>query len=118
MRLLSPLFRLTLILALTLVSGHWAVGRSLARGAVALELCLDGSIVTVTLDARGNPVRQAHSCPDCVLGGVGLEARVAAVLVAPMARARALVPAAVPISLHPLPAPCALARGPPLPVVA
>lgn len=117
MRLLSLLFRLTLILTLTLVSGHWAVGRSLARGAVALELCLDGSIVTVTLDARGNPVRQAHSCPDCVLGGVGLEAPLSEP-VAPMARVRALAPEALRLALHPQPAPRALARGPPLPVVA
>jgi hypothetical protein len=62
-----------LLLALIQVSGHQAVGRAMASGAVSLELCSDGRLVTVTLDARGNRVADAHACPDCVLAGLAVD---------------------------------------------
>ncbi len=106
------ILRLFLIAALALVSGHWAVSRSLADGAVALELCADGSITTVTLDRNGTPVTQHHDCPDCVLAGLGVEAAPPAIA-APVPRVLHLVLSAVALDVPPGSSPHPVARGPP-----
>ncbi len=117
MRMLTLALRLLLVLALALVSGHQAVGRALASGALAVELCRDGSLVTVTLDASGKPVAQDHACPDCVLAGLALAADPPA-LAAPTRRALPVgAPAARPAPCGQA-APCPAARGPPAPMSA
>lgn len=102
-----------LLLALT------SQGRALAREAVEVPgmqatLCTGDGAVTVTLDARGNPVAPARHCPACVLAlslppGVpvaGLPLRLARfVPVAPLQRL------AKPGAAHPTPP----ARASPLP---
>jgi hypothetical protein len=112
MRMLTLTLRVILLLALALVSGHQAMGRALAGGAIATELCIDGSLVTVTLDARGNPVSHDHACPDCVLGGLAVTLD-PQVLTPPGAVTRAVLDELRAASVHALAAPRPAARGPP-----
>lgn len=112
MRKLSLSLRVLLVLTLALVSGHQAVGRALATGAVFVELCRDGSLVTVTLDARGNPVSHDHACPDCVLSGLAIGSD-GPLVAPPLARARPMVATFRAGAVHGRAVPLALARGPP-----
>ncbi len=115
MRKLSLTLRAILLLALVLVSGHQAMGRALAGGAIATELCIDGSLVTVTLDAQGNPVSHDHACPDCVLGGLAVEPDLASLSPPGAAVPDTRTPLSAE-SVHGLAAPRPAARGPPAPL--
>lgn len=112
MRMLTLTLRAILLLALALVSGHQAMGRALASGAIAMELCVDGSLVTVTLDAQGNPVSHDHACPDCVLAGLAVSPDPEE-LTPPGTVARAVLDGIQATSVHGLAAPRPAARGPP-----
>ncbi len=103
---------LMLSMVLGLVSGTMAVARVGAIGVTEVTLCSGAGVVTVALDADGNPTGPMHPCPDC-LAGFGL----AVVPVLPVgrgqvARRSVLLPptdarAAPQVSLPPQ------ARGPP-----
>lgn len=67
---LTLALRLLLLSALILVPARWAVDRAMASGALDVQLCADGSLLTVTLGRDGRPVSHASACPDCVLAGL------------------------------------------------
>lgn len=56
---------LALVLALTSVTMAQARGQAMAVGQVVI--CSGGALVTVPVDAEGNPTGPAHICPDCAL---------------------------------------------------
>jgi len=72
MQRLSLALRLILALAIALVSVHTAIGRAEASGAWDVEFCVGAEVITVTLDAKGQPVKRNHTCPDCVLSGLAV----------------------------------------------
>lgn len=106
---------LLLALVLGLTSGTMAVARGHAAApGEAMVICTGYGLVTVTLDADGNPTGPVLPCPDCVAALAALPAGPAALPVLPQRRARA----ARPPRRGPVPArPCRSrpARGPPGP---
>ncbi|MBN2631685.1 MAG: hypothetical protein JXR75_14235 [Rhodobacteraceae bacterium] len=62
---------LMLSIILGLVSGTMAVARVGAIGVTEVTICSGAGVVTVALDANGNPTGPMHPCPDC-LAGFGL----------------------------------------------
>ncbi len=63
-QILAPV-GLTLLLAVT--SLHMAVARGQATAVGEMVLCIGGGVVSVPVDAQGNPTGPAHICPDCAL---------------------------------------------------
>lgn len=113
MRQLSLAFRLVLALCVALVSVHTAIGRAEAAGASEIQFCIGTDIVTVTLDAKGDPVKRGHTCPDCVLSGLAvlhIESRPTL----PRTRAQRLDSPAPTRSVTPARLPQKAARGPPV----
>jgi hypothetical protein len=116
MRRLHPLFGLLLAALLSLTSVTVAVARTQAMGATEMVICSGYGVVTVTLDANGNPTGPVHPCPDCLAGVTAfLVPSHPAPALRPATRAEVLVPLAPPAHTDRL-APPAAARGPPLPV--
>jgi hypothetical protein len=64
---LRPLFGLVLALCLALTSGAMAVARGQAPAVGQIVLCTGLGVVSVGIDAEGNPTGPAHICPYCVL---------------------------------------------------
>ena len=66
MQHLKPL----LTVALCLIVLATSVTQALARGQMAtgrmVQLCAGGQVVSVMMDAQGNPVDRSHQCPDCL----------------------------------------------------
>ncbi len=59
-------FSLALLIAVT--SQQMAMARGMARDASGqVILCTGQGVVTVTLDAQGEPMGPVHICPDCAL---------------------------------------------------
>lgn len=100
------------ILAIVLTAGVAGAARGQAMAVGEMVICTGGAVVTITVDADGNPTGPAHWCPDCVLT---LLAGVADVRVLPQPPAGISVAAfapglpAGPGRLPPVPT----ARGPP-----
>lgn len=65
---------LTLCLCLTMLAT--SAESVFARGQMAfgqtLLICAEGEPVSITLDARGNPVSAGHTCPECLAVTAGL----------------------------------------------
>ena len=112
MRLLKPILSFALCLTLLATSVTSAVARGQMATGQMVQLCANGQVVTVMMDAQGNPVDPAHACPDCVA--------VAAAL--PPPRVELGLPSGhwVRVELAPLPPVvtstplAAMARGPPV----
>lgn len=64
LRALLPLL-LAALVAASAVTTAAARGQALAGGEVVI--CSGGQVVTLRLDANGNPAGPMHVCPDCVL---------------------------------------------------
>lgn len=60
-----------LSLALALASVSMAVARADALGQSRVTLCSGSDVISITLDAEGEPARPPHLCPDCI-GGLSL----------------------------------------------
>ncbi|SMX33512.1 hypothetical protein [Octadecabacter ascidiaceicola] len=59
-------FALALLIAVT--SQQMAMARGMARDASGqVVLCTGQGVMTVTLDAQGEPMGPVHICPDCAL---------------------------------------------------
>lgn len=58
---------LMLACALALASIGFAQARHHAGDAQTLVICTGYGLVSITIDADGNPVEQTMPCPDCVL---------------------------------------------------
>lgn len=61
----AVLFALALLLALTSQSLAAARGHVMVAG--EMVICSGGQLVTVLVDATGQPVEPPHICPDCAL---------------------------------------------------
>lgn len=59
-----------------------SVTGAFARGQMAfgqtLQICAEGAAISITLDARGNPVKLAQLCPECFGVAAGLPPAVVA----------------------------------------
>jgi hypothetical protein len=109
------LLSIFLACALALSSVTMAVARTHAQGVQDVVICSGYGMVTITLDAEGNPVGPVHMCPDCVPAVGALLPETGAPLTFSSASAPLALPAAAPE-----PARLAVlsfrARAPPLPV--
>ncbi len=109
------LFFLFLCLTLGLTSGTMAVARGQGADATAVTICSGYGVVTLYLDADGNPLPgdgMVHLCPEC-LGGLGFAALSEAPhLHRPLTRSDRLVTRGPDWSPRP-PSLTAQARGPP-----
>lgn len=108
-----PIISLILAIVLGLTSVTMAVARSEMLGSTETVICAGYGVVSLTLDAEGNPTGPAHHCPDCLTGAAtALWPTPSAQPVRPATRAAALRwPADVTGIAASTPAP--LARGPP-----
>jgi hypothetical protein len=98
-RPLLPILRLKqafaglLALVVVLTNMQMAVGRAQAAAVDRVVICSGYGVMTIDLDADGNPVGPVHLCPDC-LAAQGLALGPApAVAPAPVLRLVAVVPA-------------------------
>ena len=66
-RALSPGAALALVAVLALTSVTSAIARGQAPAVDQAVICTGTGVVTVALDAQGNPTGMAHPCPDCTL---------------------------------------------------
>jgi hypothetical protein len=66
MAMRSPLLALLLALTLVVTAQAAAVARAQNPPAGAMVICTGGGLVTVALDAEGNPTGPAHVCPDAI----------------------------------------------------
>jgi hypothetical protein len=62
----SPLLALCLALLLVVTAQAAAVARAQSAPAGAIVICTGGGLVTVEVDADGNPTGPAHVCPDAI----------------------------------------------------
>jgi hypothetical protein len=84
---MKPIARLFLTLALALTLGLGAIASAQARhqaaGQHSIVICTGYGLVTITLDADGNPVKRILPCPDCVPLQTGLPLDVVALPTCP-----------------------------------
>jgi hypothetical protein len=66
MTLRSPLLSLLLALTLVVTAQAAVLARTQNAPAGAMVICTGGGLVTIELDAEGNPTGPAHVCPDAV----------------------------------------------------
>lgn len=85
-------FALFLALVVALSSVTMAQARHMPRAAGAAVLCTDLGVVSVVVDARGNPVGPMLPCPDCIAAAQALTPA-PALVPAPPLRLVALSPA-------------------------
>lgn len=111
--MMRVILSLILSLVLALASGTMAVARTQASAFGQITICSGYGIVTVSVDAEGNPVGPVHPCPDC-LTGVMLAGPLPMAIVASQPLSRAV---RLPHGTAQLPGaravPVARARGPP-----
>ena len=67
MTILRPLFGVLLALSVALTAGMVGAARGQAQVAGQMVICSGQGVVTITVDAEGNPTGPVHVCPDCVL---------------------------------------------------
>ena len=100
-RRLRPLSAILLALCLVVTAESMALARGQATAAGEIVICTGAGLVTVAVDAEGDPVAPAHICPDCALS----------LIAAPPGAPAALAPAArlLPLRFAAAPAPDAAA---------
>lgn len=106
-------------LLLALVLGVSSVTMAVARGhasapGTAMVICTGYGLITVTLDAEGNPTGPVHPCPDCVVAMAALAVAPSLPPVLPLRRGRAARPLSRPAPAA-RPRRARRARGPPGP---
>ncbi len=67
LRRLSTYARLALALVVLLTSQQMAIARGSPAAAGTMVICGGQGIVTITVDAEGNPTGAVHICPDCAM---------------------------------------------------
>lgn len=103
-----------LAIALMATSVTMAVARGQMAGATGIVICSGYGIVTITVDAEGNPTGPVHPCPDCLAGGGAALLPDLPALLRPETRATLVVRPDLPRG-QPQDRPATQARGPPLP---
>lgn len=104
-------FSLAILVAFTSQSLAVARGQAVASG--QMVICSGGQVVTVSVDAEGNPVGPAHVCPDCALHVLDLSPEAPVPGFVPVCTAQRLALAQTPW-VHGPPAVTPRARAPPL----
>lgn len=64
---LRSLTHLLLILSVLVTAQIIGMARGQARVADQMVICSGGAVLTVQVDADGNPVGAPHFCPDCAM---------------------------------------------------
>lgn len=65
---MTRILTFTLALLIAVTSQQMAMARGMARDASGqVILCTGDGVITVTLDAQGEPMETVHICPDCAL---------------------------------------------------
>ena len=114
-RMPSGFFAFVLAATLALAGMTWAMARGHAPAVGEAVICTGTGMITIALDAEGNPTGDTHPCPDCI-GGCGGLAVGTPTFPAALALARtALVLPAEQVPTTPNLRP-AKARAPPAPV--
>ena len=72
MRQLKSLLIFCFCLTLLATSATGAFARGQMAFGQTLLICAEGEPVSITLDARGNPIDAAHPCPECLAITAGL----------------------------------------------
>jgi hypothetical protein len=72
MRHLNPLLIFWLCLTMLVTSGVGAFARGQMAFGQTMQICAEGEAAVITLDARGNPVKAANPCPECLAVTAGL----------------------------------------------
>lgn len=105
-----------LTMALLVLTGQQiSMAKASGPGVMQAVICSGGGLITVTLDADGNPTGPAHVCPDAMLAfvpGVALPTPAPRRITIRAAQATAHATTMAPAALRLLPPP----RGPPLSV--
>ncbi len=70
---MKRLLSLFLALVVVLTSQQLALARGQAMASGEMVLCVGGGLLTVAVDASGNPVGPAHVCPDGVMSFAGTD---------------------------------------------
>lgn len=112
MRRASPLFSLFLTFVLVAGSLTMAVARGHMAASSQLVICSGYGVITVTLDARGNPVQSVHACPDCLAANISGLLPASLVVMSPTNSRRVALLLAT-VAPHGQTPPNASARGPP-----
>lgn len=86
------LLSLLLSLVLGLSSVTIAVARSQSPAVDQITICSGYGVVSMAVDADGNPTGPVHPCPECLSGFVFALGSVAPVLSTPVSRRMAFVP--------------------------
>ena len=106
---------LTLALLVALTSQHAALAQGAAAATGQMVICTGAGLVTIHLDAEGNPTEPGHFCPDCAKAlATALIAAETGWRPAPAWRTAAPLPEPAVLVLTATDRP--MARGPPLPV--
>ena len=115
-RALRLLPMLTLILAFCAGTGVMSVARAQAAAAQGQDIviCSGYGVVTITVDADGNPISPVHPCPDCVAGLAAALVPSDLSIAVPLALTRFVPDATAETWLVLRPLYSAQARGPPL----
>ncbi|MDJ0825661.1 MAG: hypothetical protein QNJ16_09170 [Rhodobacter sp.] len=64
---LNSILGICLALIVALTSSAMAVARGHGTAAGSIVICSGAGVVTLQVDANGDPVGPAHICPDCAL---------------------------------------------------
>lgn len=113
-RIRSSLQAFGLAAALAVAGAGWALARGQAPAVGVVVICTGTGLVSIALDADGNPTGAHLLCPDCLTIGLALLPERAPATAAPIRAARASWPAA--LGAETLPQPARRARAPPFPV--
>jgi hypothetical protein len=114
--MLRALFPIALALVLALTSVSMAVARGQVAAGERIVICTGAGLVTIEIDAEGNPVGPVHICPDCALGLIAAAATPSVVVARPAPRAADPLPVSAPAALFVQSARSPPVRGPPLAV--
>ncbi|MCC2097411.1 MAG: hypothetical protein KDJ29_11005 [Hyphomicrobiales bacterium] len=103
------------LLALTLVTTSATVGvaRGQTRASGTLIICAGQGVISIEVDAQGNPVGPVHICPDCVLAFMAATAGPAAIPARASGWHLADWPTTARAAQIPAPVGTPIARGPP-----
>ncbi len=108
----NPIFYLFLVLVLALSSITMAVARGQVAVGGRIVICSGYGVISVALDASGNPVGPLHPCPECLAGYATAIFPQTDLPAYPLTASSRLAQAVLLLS-GPQDAPQATARGPP-----
>lgn len=110
---LRPILHLTLVLTVLLTAQVMGAARGQARVAGEMVICSGQGVVTLRVDADGNPVGPPMICPDCALTLLVQGAPEGGSLAPPVSVAPVIWPRPLAASVKPITPVHSQARAPP-----